>query len=127
MGVNVSAGRSVDEGTIWAETPFVADVRSVAFATAAGCPLLPVCRFAIATCCFAVKEGQILRTTDKRIKSTDGRMAFAMHAYCRRALLHMALAHADGFAKKSEQLAAGGLVRTQSAGARLTGVGARTG
>ncbi len=34
----------------------------------------------------------------------------------------MALVDVDGSATKSERLAVGGLVRTQSAGARLTGV-----
>lgn len=67
-------------------------------------------------------ETRFFCTTDERIKSTDRRGAFAMHACCRKALLHMALVDVDGSATKSERLAVGGLVRTQSAGARLTGV-----
>jgi hypothetical protein len=72
-------------------------------------------------------RGRSLVRADKRIKSTDGRMAFAMHAGCRKALLHMASADVDGFATKGEPFAAGMLKRTQSTGARLTGVDAGSG
>lgn len=119
MGVNVSAGCSVNEGTIGVKSlSSWPQVSGPTFATAspslvplwyAGLLLLPVPR---PSSYGGSSRSDFFRTTDERTKSTDGRMAFAMHACCRKALLHMALADADGSATKSERLAAGDLVRT---------------